>query len=131
VLAATDPANPYGAALAWPGSEPRPQRTPGAQVVLYRGRLLAYLSKNDRSLYTFLQSDEPERTHERDALLAALTSLVGPRKRRVLLIEQIDGAPAHACRETAAFVAAGFSGGAAGLSLRAAGLPASWDDEEE
>jgi ATP-dependent Lhr-like helicase len=131
VLAATDPANPYGAALAWPGAEPRPQRTPGAQVVLYRGRLLAYLSKGDRSLYTFLQPDEPERSHERDALLAALRTLVGPRKRRVLLIEQIDGTPAHASKEAGAFVAAGFSGGAGGLQLRAAGLPVSWDDEPE
>ena len=50
VLAATDPANPYGAALPWPGGEPRPQRAPGAVVVLHQGRLLAYLGKSDRSL---------------------------------------------------------------------------------
>src|SRR6185436_11174826 len=48
VLAATDPANPYGAALAWPerpaedgAASARPQRAAGASVVLVDGALVA------------------------------------------------------------------------------------------
>ena len=53
VLAATDPANPYGAAVPWPElparrrrpegavAARRPQRAAGAQVILHDGRLLA------------------------------------------------------------------------------------------
>jgi ATP-dependent Lhr-like helicase len=56
VLAATDPANPYGAALAWPGSGDsghRPGRKAGALVVLVDGTLAAYLERGGRSLITF------------------------------------------------------------------------------
>lgn len=44
LLAATDPANPYGAAPPWPAGDARQQRAPGALVVLHQGRLLGYLS---------------------------------------------------------------------------------------
>ena len=52
VLAATDPANPYGAALPWPApaaSEPaaRPQRAAGAQVVTRAGELLAWIGRTE------------------------------------------------------------------------------------
>jgi ATP-dependent Lhr-like helicase len=128
-LAATDPANPYGAALPWPGGEPRPQRTPGALVVLYQGRLLAYLGKSDRALRLFLHEEEPERGHQLEALLSALKTLVGPGKRRVLLIQSIDREEAARSPLAAAFVAAGFTSGASGLGLRRGALPI--DDEAE
>jgi ATP-dependent Lhr-like helicase len=123
VLAATDPANPYGAALPWPGAEPRPQRTPGAMVVLHQGRVLAYLSKSDRALSLFLEEQEPAHTHQLEALLAALKTLVGPGKRRVLLIQTIDRTEAARSPHAAAFVAAGFSSGASGLGLRRGVVP--------
>ena len=128
-LAATDPANPYGAALPWPGAEPRPQRTPGALVVLHEGRLIAYLGKSDRSLRLFLAEEEPERGHQLAALLAALKTLVGPGKRRVLLIQTIDREDAPRSPLAAAFLAAGFSSGASGLGLRRGSLPL--EDEAE
>jgi ATP-dependent Lhr-like helicase len=128
VLAATDPANPYGASLPWPAGEARPQRAPGAMVVVHQGRLLGYLGKSDRSLSTFLAEDEPERGHQLTALLTALKTLVGPSKRRVLLIQTIDREDAPRSRLAPAFLAAGFGTGASGLSLRRGLLPV--DDEE-
>jgi ATP-dependent Lhr-like helicase len=67
-LAATDPANPYGAALPWPervvaqdsteadGSpraSHRPGRTAGALVVLVDGELTMYVERGGRTLLTF------------------------------------------------------------------------------
>ncbi len=118
VLAATDPANPYGAALPWPGAEPRPQRTPGAMVVLHQGLLIAYLGKSDRALSLFLAEEEPQRGHQLAALVTALKSLVGPGKRRVLLIQTIDREESTRSKLAPALLAAGFTSGASGLSLR-------------
>ncbi|MDF3066790.1 MAG: lhr2 [Polyangiaceae bacterium] len=129
VLAATDPANPYGASLPWPPGEARPQRAPGALVVIRQGRLLGYLGKSDRSLSLFLAEEEPERGHQLSALLAALKTLVGPSKRRVLLIQTIDREDAPRSRFAPAFLAAGFGTGASGLSLRRGLAPV--DDEDE
>jgi ATP-dependent Lhr-like helicase len=62
VLAATDPANPYGAALAWPARDDekghRPGRKAGAVVVLVDGELVMYVERGGRSLLTW--SDEAE-----------------------------------------------------------------------
>jgi ATP-dependent helicase Lhr and Lhr-like helicase len=128
VLAATDPANPYGAALPWPGAEPRPQRTPGAMVILHSGRVLGYLSKSDRALTLFLDDEEPSRSHQLAALVTALKSLVGPGKRRVLLIQSIDREDAARSKHAPALLAAGFTSGASGLSLRR-GVAALEDEE--
>jgi ATP-dependent Lhr-like helicase len=128
VLAATDPANPYGAALPWPGAEPRPQRTPGALVVLHEGRLLAYLGKSDRALSLFLTEEEPARAHQLAALIAALKTLVGPGRRRVLLIQSIDREDASRSKLAPALLAAGFTSGASGLGLRR-GVPTMEDEE--
>jgi ATP-dependent Lhr-like helicase len=55
VLSATDPAQPYGAALSWP--EPagggRPARAAGALVVLQQGELVAWLDRGGHHLVTF------------------------------------------------------------------------------
>ena len=61
-LAATDPANPYGAALAWPPTEGatedgprghRPGRKAGAVVVLVDGELALYLERGGKTALTF------------------------------------------------------------------------------
>jgi len=53
-LAATDPANPYGATLEWPGTEGhRPGRKAGAYVVLVNGRLVLYLERGGKTLLQF------------------------------------------------------------------------------
>jgi ATP-dependent Lhr-like helicase len=97
ILAATDPANPYGALLPWPG---RPddagrtaQRVAGARVVLHDGRLLGWLARGDQHLVTFLPREEPDASHAREALVSAIASLAD-RRRRTMMIATIDGAPA-------------------------------------
>lgn len=80
-LAATDPANPYGAAIRWPDTpdaDSRPQRAAGARVVLYDGLLIGYLSRSGKSLTTFLPPDEPLRTQARHALAQELAEQATP-----------------------------------------------------
>jgi ATP-dependent helicase Lhr and Lhr-like helicase len=93
VLAAADPANPYGAALPWP--EPategaaRPGRKAGALVVLVDGALAWFLERGGRSLLTF--TSDPAADH---AAAAALADLVAVRRVASILVERVDGAPA-------------------------------------
>jgi ATP-dependent Lhr-like helicase len=117
ILAATDPANPYGAALPWP--EPRaaaddaptarPQRAAGAHVVLRDGALLGYIGRTEKDLHTFLTPDEPAHAHEAEALAAALASMVDGGRRRTLLLARIDGMDASASPFAPRLVAVGFS----------------------
>ena len=65
VLAATDPANPYGAALAWPevvrdpppATGHRPGRKAGSVVVLVGGALVLYVERGGRTVLSF--TDKP------------------------------------------------------------------------
>jgi ATP-dependent Lhr-like helicase len=92
VLAATDPANPYGAAVPWPEREgARPQRAAGAQVILRDGRLAAWLGRADRNLMTFLPDSEPEASETSAAIAGALAGLVETGRRRILLVGKVDG----------------------------------------
>ncbi|MCL2777799.1 MAG: DEAD/DEAH box helicase [Polyangiaceae bacterium] len=76
VLAATDPANPYGALLAWPSARgPRPQRAPGARVVLSSGRLVAWLSRSGRHLATFLSTGDRQARQTPDAAEALANAM--------------------------------------------------------
>lgn len=63
VLAATDPANPYGALLRWPavGEGVSLQRSVGARVVLADGVLVAYLRRGNANIQVFLPEEEPQR----------------------------------------------------------------------
>lgn len=118
VLAATDPANPYGATLPWPAQGAvRPQRAAGAEVVLRDGRLIGWLAHG--ALATFLAPDEPERGHDARALARALAGRLDERARRAVLVERIDGAEARASPLAPHFAEAGFSSGQRGLLARA------------
>jgi len=110
ILAATDPANPYGAALPWPEGERRPQRTAGARVVILDGSLIGYLSRSARSLLTFFPNSEAECRLCEEALATALKRLIDGHAHRNLVINEIDGRPATASTfgkilERAGFVA--------------------------
>jgi ATP-dependent Lhr-like helicase len=111
VLAATDPSQPYGAALAWPEHAARPARAAGAYVVLVDGACAAYLERGGRSLLTFEHIDA---TVWAPALVEA--SKEG-RLQRVQL-ERIDDEPARTSGHAPALRAAGFSDGYKGLTLR-------------
>ncbi len=96
VLAAADPANPYGAALPWPtasGEGPvpgaRPGRKAGALVVLVDGELAWFLERGGRSLLTF--TNDPAADH---AAAIALADLVAARRVVSILVERVDGVPA-------------------------------------
>lgn len=132
ILAATDPANPYGSALRWPGSganptdEPpaadgevaaddeaagsrslRPQRAAGARVILIDGELRGYLGRTGKHLLTFMSTDEPEQQNGlAAALAAALKSAASPE--RPLVITRIDGQPVDESPLAPLLVDAGF-----------------------
>ncbi len=94
LLAASDPANPYGAALAWPRDEARHQRSPsraaGAYVVLRDGELVLYLERGGKSLLTFAPFDDPEVAA---AAVGALQGLITDGRVKRLQIERVDSEP--------------------------------------
>jgi len=112
VLAATDPAQPYGAALAWPPSAGRPARAAGAHVITVGGELVAYLERGGRSLLTFPAT--AEHPHWADGLV----SLVKDGRVRALELARVDGVPANESPVAAHLRAAGFVEGYRGLVLR-------------
>ena len=107
VLAATDPANPYGAALPWPASEARPQRAAGALVILSSGELAGWIGRGERSLSIFGQ-DEPAKRANATAVAEGLSSFVGEGRRASLSLERIDGNDSALCPYLPAFLGAGF-----------------------
>ena len=123
VLAAADPANPYGAALPWPSRtadgdvSARPGRKAGALVVLVDGELAWFLERGGRSLLSF--RDEPELNH---AAAAALAELVGLGRVSSILVERINGVGVLGAEVSAPAVAAlsdaGFARTPRGLRLR-------------
>jgi len=119
LLAAADPANPYGAALAWPrrgDDDRRPfQRAAGAAVVLVDGVAALYVERGGRSLQTLPAFDDEAVA---DAALAALPGLLGPGRDRELVITRVDGLPIADSPHREALLAAGFSAGYRGLVLR-------------
>jgi ATP-dependent Lhr-like helicase len=71
LLAATDPANPYGSLLRWPAGGDEASsltRSVGARVVLGDGALLAYLRRGNPNLQVFLPEEEPARGQAAKAL---------------------------------------------------------------
>ena len=110
VIAATDPANAYGATLGWPerAEGRKPMRTAGAIVVVVDGRLAAWLGRGEEHLLTF-QGDEADAEPTNIALARALADEVGPDALRTLFIESVDGAPVDESRLAEPLRQAGFS----------------------
>ena len=110
VLAATDPANPFGAALPWPESAGRPARAAGAHVVLVDGRPAAFLERGGRTLVTFPAAAD-------GTWVDGLVTLVKERRTPRLVVQRIDGEPASASPFADALRTAGFADGYRGLTL--------------
>jgi ATP-dependent Lhr-like helicase len=111
VLAATDPAQPYGAALAWPeAGAGRPARAAGASVVLVDGGLAAYLERGGRNVVTF-GADPAE-------WVEPLTTLVKDGRVAKLELHRIDGRPVRESPAADALRDAGFRDAYRGLVLR-------------
>jgi ATP-dependent Lhr-like helicase len=121
-IAATDPANAYGALLPWPptpSEDARPMRAGGAHVIVHAGALLAWVAKNGSSILTFLPTDEPEKSAAASHLARCLAAQVEEGSRRALLIESIDKKPSTESPLGPALEAAGFVLGARGWMKRA------------
>jgi ATP-dependent helicase Lhr and Lhr-like helicase len=111
VLAATDPAQPYGAALPWPESTGHPARAVGAFVVLVDGEACALLERGGKRLLVFpAAAAHPEWAD-------ALAGLVSSGRVRRLRIESVDGAPVATSPCADLLRAAGFVEGYRGLTL--------------
>ena len=119
LLAGADPANPYGAALAWPrrdDADRRPfQRAAGAYVVLVDGLAALYLERGGSTLQTFPAFDEPEIAA---AAVRGLSTLVTSGRQRDLVIRKVDGLPIGDSPVRGALLDAGFATGYRGLTLR-------------
>ncbi len=119
LLAATDPANPYGALLPWPAGRVEAaalRRVAGACVALVDGALALYLERGGR-VFSFPSAD-PSREEESLALAAAvLPRLFAWRRRRSLRIAEIDGIPAARSPLFPAFAQAGFRADYKGIAL--------------
>jgi ATP-dependent Lhr-like helicase len=115
VLAAADPAQPYGAALPWPKrSGSRAARVAGAHVVLLGGEAALFVERGGRSLV-------PLREPEEEWLRVALAALVGHVKRgraKRLAVERFDGEPVVDTMVMPLLVEAGFLAGPRRAVLR-------------
>ncbi|MDP9283297.1 MAG: DEAD/DEAH box helicase, partial [Chloroflexota bacterium] len=110
-LAATDPANLYGAALAWPerAEGRRPMRSAGALVVLIDGVLAAWLARDERALLTFTDGDEHEIVAARGLIGAALAAEASPDRRAPFFLAEVDGLPVDESPLAEPLRAAGFT----------------------
>jgi ATP-dependent Lhr-like helicase len=137
VLAATDPANAYGASVDWPqrptqdgaAADPsrpghRPGRKAGSLVVLHDGGLAWYVERGGRTVLTFQQDQEVL-----DASAQALADAVRTGRVGALTVGAVDGVPVlsegslavggrEAAPGPAALVKAGFTLTPQGLRLR-------------
>jgi ATP-dependent helicase Lhr and Lhr-like helicase len=116
VLAAADPAQPYGAALPWPkreSQERRPSRVAGAYVVLVDDAPGLYVERGGRGLITLGEGDEVE------AALRALAEAVRAGRVPKLALERIDGASAIASELAGALLELGFHSSPRRLTLSA------------
>jgi len=117
VLAATDPANPYGASLPWPKLEGgrRPGRTPGAHLLLRDGEPLVFVERGGRGLLR-LRSLEDQ---ELEAAMRALADAVSAGQLPKLAVEKLDGEAIIGSGHEEALVGAGFSRGPRKLTASA------------
>jgi ATP-dependent Lhr-like helicase len=146
VVAATDPANPYGAIVKWPeiGVESKdasragthgstgehgdasrdvgrgPTRSVGARVVLVDGAAAGYLRRGERELLLFMPAAEPQRSRVVREVARMLLHLAVSREagRRGMLISEINGELATSHPAARLFVAEGFVVSAMGLQAR-------------
>ncbi|KAA0919156.1 ATP-dependent helicase [Dietzia sp. ANT_WB102] len=124
VLAATDPANPYGAALPWPagrttgegtgnGSGHRPGRKAGALVVLVDGVCVLFVERGGRTILIL-----DGRAGAVPLAAAALADSVKSGAVGPLTVTTLGGEPVHASPHAASFENAGFGITPKGLRIR-------------
>jgi ATP-dependent Lhr-like helicase len=118
VLAATDPAQPYGASLPWPKRDDerrKPMRVAGAYVVLAGGEPIVYVERGGRGLVTLVGAGDPRTRPALDALAGFVTAGRG----RKLSLEKVDGEPVVGSPWEPLLVELGFRAGPSKLTLSA------------
>jgi ATP-dependent Lhr-like helicase len=137
VLAATDPANPYGSIVKWPdpstgsaagdGSPVAtpdmgrgPTRTAGSLVVLVDGLAAAYVRRGEREILLFPPESEPQRSRVLREVARMLMHLAASREegRRGMLLAEINGSAATGHPAARVFIEEGFAPTAMGLQAR-------------
>jgi ATP-dependent Lhr-like helicase len=127
MVAATDPANPYGALLRWPSAPEEGSsltRSVGARVVLVDGGLTAYLRRGNPNVQVMLPEEEPMRSRAARALAEFLVAQVqreeNPegRGRNLMLITQVNGVNVAESPLARYLLDAGFQAGAMGFNVR-------------
>ncbi|HEX6339986.1 ATP-dependent helicase [Umezawaea sp.] len=118
VLAASDPAQPYGAALDWPApvgdGKHRPARKAGALTVLVDGVAVLYVERGGRSLLSFTEDEETLRAAAQSLSRAVRDGWLGQ-----LAVQRTDGENALGTRLSGVLQEAGFRATPKGLRLRA------------
>ncbi|MGH2952518.1 MAG: DEAD/DEAH box helicase [Solirubrobacterales bacterium] len=107
VLAATDPAQPYGATLPWPKRPEgrRPARTAGAYVLLRDGNPILYVERGGKGIVRLVEV-------EGETLVEAISQLAEAAREGLipkLGIERVDGEPVIGSGLEEQIIAAGFS----------------------
>jgi ATP-dependent helicase Lhr and Lhr-like helicase len=117
LLAATDPANPYGASLPWPKLEGgrRPGRTPGSHLLLRDGEPVVFVERGGRGLLRLMRMEGGEL----EAAMRALADAVVAGQLPKLAVEKLDGEPVIGSGHEESLIAAGFSRGPRKLTASA------------
>ena len=119
VLAATDPAQPYGAALPWPRRDEegarKPARVRGAYVVLAGAEPVLYVEKGGRGIATLVDHADPRLV---PAFVALAQFVTGGRGRK-LSLERVDGEPVVGSPLESLLIEVGFRAGPSKLTLSA------------
>jgi len=126
MLAATDPANPYGSLMRWPAAPEEGSsltRSVGARVVLVDGALTAYLRRGNSNVQVMLPEEEPGRSKAARALAEFLVSYVqrmedGDRGRGGMLITSINGVGVVEHPMAKYLLNAGFQAAPLGFNVR-------------
>jgi ATP-dependent Lhr-like helicase len=121
VLAATDPAQPFGAALPWPkrrddtDARAKPARAAGAYVVLAGAEPVVYVERGGRGLQVLVERDDPRLR----PALEALAGFVTGDRRHKLSLERVDGEPVVGSDLEVLLIEVGFRAGPRKLTLSA------------
>ncbi|MBA4504954.1 Lhr family helicase, partial [Corynebacterium sanguinis] len=102
VLAATDPANPYGAALPWPAQGPT--RSAGAMVVLIDGLLAAHITRGGKTMTTFFEHFPEGVGDPMPLVVSALSQAVAAGRMKPLNVQKLNGKAAFSLRDYGAAV---------------------------
>jgi ATP-dependent Lhr-like helicase len=125
VLAAADPANAYGAALAWPepptGAGHKPGRKAGSLVVLVDGELTLYVERGGKTVLAWPSAPDAGPTQDERLRMAAeaLGAAARAGSLGTVTVERVNGASALSSPFGVLLEGAGFIATPRGLRIRA------------